>query len=105
MFMRGGDRGAVAGINAHVVIGKGQIYRFFIDLPLQKPAAQQREFLHKNAVLPRQGQVGSDSILGTRLILLDALEREHSESSVVRELSEDIRHLISEGLLKPSDPT
>jgi hypothetical protein len=61
--------------------------------PLQEFAAQQREFLHANAVSPNQGKIGPDRKLRPRSVRLNALKCEHAESHIWSEPRDNELHL------------
>ena len=62
--------------------------------PLQNPPAEQRQFLYPNAVSTCRREVGFHTVLRSRIVFTNPLEREHPEAHFVSEAIEDILHRL-----------
>jgi len=87
-------RRALVGGRPHLVFGKGQGMRLAGFLaPVEKTAAQERQFLYANAIPSRRREIGSNSTLSTDPIFADAFKCEHAGSQIVSESGENELHL------------
>jgi hypothetical protein len=87
------SRGALAGVDPHFFLGKGQ-RQYLVPLvaTVKKVSAQQRQLLDADSIPSYQGEIGSHATFGPCPVRPYAVKGEYPESPIVSESGENKTH-------------